>query len=383
MSRRLLALAAVALACFGCGVRATVLGAQDTSSPDDAGVDAGLLLAAPPVGPLSSAACRKAFAPTLPVACFGGSGPASAQCVMALWPDGGSTLVTSLPTAGTRFIRALHGVRAGLAVVELADVAAGQPVTLEGAPVDGGARTTLLTTQPASTVPALALREAGFDAVSCEATACTLWTGTWDGASRSLGSGVRAPTPSTAIARSSLGTYAWATDAGVVLSPSTLVSTQPGGLAAFDEDDTLFVADGSGLLRLPASRLPTPVATGLDSPRGLFLISGHAVVVEARRLRAFPKAGGSPLVLYELPAAALGELTAPRLVAGRLVFDQVCEQLAPGLVTRGNVELDFARGSSRWLNEDPAFPFLVGARPAGQGFRDIAATPEVVVGLLD
>ncbi|MBL8922739.1 MAG: hypothetical protein JNJ54_28075 [Myxococcaceae bacterium] len=379
MSRRLPALAMV-LACLGCGVRATVLGVQDL---DDAATDAGVLLAAPAVSPLSSAACRKAFAPRLPAPCFGGSGPASAQCVMALWPDGGSTLVTSVPTAGTRFIRRLHGVRAGVAIVELADVAAAQPVTLEGAPVDGGVKTTLFTGAPAATLPALTLREAGFDVVSCEATGCTLSTGAWDRAAMALASGVLAPTPSTPIVRSSRGTYAWATDAGVVVSPAALVSTRPGGLAAFDEEDTLFVTEGAALLRLPASRLPTPLATGLDSPRGLFVIAGHVVVVEARRLRAFPKAGGTPLVLYELPVAATGDLTAPRLVAGRLVFDQVCEQLAPGLVTRGNVEVDFARGSSRWLNDDPAFPFLPGVHPAGQGFRDLAATPEVVVGLVD
>jgi hypothetical protein len=378
--RRLFALVVVGLAGLGCGVRATVLGAQ-AMSRSDAGADAGVLRA-PSVGTLASDACRKAFAPRLPVTCFGGSGPAPAQCVMAVWPDGGSGLVASLPSSGNRFFRRVHGVRAGLVVTEVADVTEALPVLLDGVGLDGGANVRLLTGSPRTTIPALTLRDDGFDAVTCEGTDCTLRAGTYDGATTALAANVRAPTPATALARSDVGAFAWASDAGVVLSPSTLVTSSPGGLVGFDEGDTLFVTGDAALLRVPPSRVPVTLSSDLDAPRGLFVISGHVLVVEARRVRAFPKQGGAPLVLYELSAEP-GELTAPRLVDGRLVFDQVCEQLAPGVTTAGNVEVDFTRGTSRWLNEDPAFPFMRGARPAARGYRDVTATPEVVVGLVD
>lgn len=378
--RRLFALVAVSLVGQGCGVRATVLGAQvDVSS----GGDAGALLAAPPVGALASAACRKAFSPQLPISCFGGSGPAPSQCVMALWPDGGSTLVASLPTSGNLFVRRLHGVRAGLVVTEVADVTAAQPVSVGASPLDGGARLALFTGTGTTSVPAVGLRDDGFDAITCEGAACTLRAVTWQGVTTTLAASVPAPTPSSLLARASSGAFAWATDAGVVVSPGTRVSTQPGGLAAFDEGDTLFVTEGTSLLRVSPSRAPTALADGLEAPRGLFVISGHVVVVEARRVRAFPRQGGTPLVLYEPAVGAPGELTAPRLVEGRLVFDQVCEQPTPGAFTRGNVEVDFARGTARWLNEDPAFPFLPGALPTSRFFRDLAASPEVIVGLAD
>lgn len=374
-----LPLAACGLASLGCGVRATVLGAVDVASDADAGV----LRAAPAVGALAAADCRKAFSPPLPSSCFGGSGPPPSQCLVALWPDGGSSVVTSLPTSGTRFIRALHGLRQGLAVVELGDVARVEPVVLEAAPVRAGASVTLFSRSASTTLPAVTVRDDGVQFVACDGAACELREGRLDALASTVATGVVEPSPSAPLAKSAGGAFAWASDGGVVLSPATLVSTRAGGLVDFDSEETLFLTDGSELVRRPRGGEPVTLASDLSTPRGLFVVSGFVLVVEARRVRAFPRRGGEPLVLYELPASVPGELTSPRLAGGRLVFDQVCEMLTPTVTTRGNVEVDFVRGVARWLNEDPLYPFLPGARPAGRGYRTVVASSEVVVGLVD
>ena len=71
------------------------------------------------------------------------------------------------------------------------------------------------------------------------------------------------------------------------------------------------------------------------------------------------------------------------LVDGRLVFDQVCQAITATNLVNGNVELDFMLGQARWLNDEPAFPFVRGARPDAPGFRDVYVSPEVIVGLID
>ena len=238
-----------------------------------------------------------------------------------------------------------------------------------------------------ATFPSVSVRPGAFDALWCEAGApCSLRDVSLDGGSTTLVASAPAPTPGSNILRSSQGRRSWATDGGVALfrSPSVrLVTSQPGGWSAFDVDETLFVTEGSALLRVPPMGDPVTLTSTLSSPRGLFVISGHALVVEARAVRAFPKQGGAPLVLYELSPGDLGELTAPRLVDGRLVFDQVCQAITATNLVNGNVELDFMLGQARWLNDEPAFPFVRGARPDAQGFRDVYVSPEVIVGLVD
>jgi len=226
-----------------------------------------------------------------------------------------------------------------------------------------------------------------FDALGCEPLdRCSLRDVSLDGGSLTLLSSAPAPTPGAELLRSLQGSRSWATDAGVALfrnASVSVVTSQPGGWAAFDADETLFVTEGTSLLRRPPMGDAQTLTTTLSSPRGVLVIGGYALVVEARAVRAFPKQGGAPLVLYELLPADLGELTAPRLVDGRLVFDQVCQAITATNLVNGNVELDFTLGQSRWLNDEPAFPFVLGARPDAPGFRDVYVTPEVIVGLVE
>jgi hypothetical protein len=368
------------LSLVACAPRPTVLGAQFI----DAGVDAGAptLKTAATVGPLSQTSCRKRFQPVYPAGCFGGSGPPPDQCVVAQRPDGGVTLVTSVPTSGDLVIRTLHGLAGARVVVEVASVTAAAPVEVSAFDVDGGAPGVLLLTGSVyATIPSMTVTGPTWDAVLCDGT-CVLREGRVDRASSTVvASNVLPPSPRAPIARSG-STRAWTTDGGVTTSASPALVTVSPGLVAFDTDGTLFAVEGPKLLRSPEG-VRTELRTDLESPVGLFLIEGHVLVVEARRVRAFPKQGGAPLVLYELAPANLGTLTAPRLVGGRLFFDQVCERVTPTVDLSGNVELDFVQGRARWLNEDPAFPFLDGARPDAPGYRDVFVSPEVIVGLVE
>ncbi|MBM4779131.1 MAG: hypothetical protein GQE15_15605 [Archangiaceae bacterium] len=368
------------LTLVACAPRPTVLGAQFM----DAGVDAGApaFKAAAAVGPLSVTNCRKRFQPVYPAGCFGGSGPPPEQCVVAQRPDGGVTLVTSVPTSGDLVIRDLHGLEGTRVVVEVASVTSGAPVQVSAFEVDGGAPgVRLLTGSAYATVPTMTVADSTWDAVVCEGT-CALREGRLDGTSSSVvANDVLRPSPRTTIVRSG-STRAWTTDAGVTTSASPLLVTSGPGLVAFDGEGTLFATEGSKLLRAPDG-VRAELRSDLDAPVGLFPIDGHVLVVEARRVRAFPKQGGAPFTLYELAPSNLGTLSAPRLVGGRLFFDQVCERLSPTVDVPGNVELDFVLGEARWLNEDPAFPFVRGARPDAPGFRDVFTSPEVIVGLVE
>lgn len=369
-----------------CDLRATSLGG--VLGPSDAGAtDAGLPRRASAVGALSVASCRKRVGPQLPGSCFGGSGPPPNQCLLALTPDGGLTLAATYPTNADRFVRRVHGLDVDRIVLEVADSTLRTEVELISVHVSGGAPAMHVKASTTATFPSVSVRRGAFDALWCEAGApCSLRDVSLDGGTTTLSSNAPAPTPGSDILRSSRGSRSWATDAGVALfrGPSvSLVTAQPGGWSAFDVDDTLFVTEGSALLRVPPTGDAVTVTTTLSSPRGLFVIGGYALVVEARAVRAFPKQGGVPLVLYELAPTDLGELTAPRLVEGRLVFDQVCQAITATNLVNGNVELDFMLGQARWLNDEPAFPFVRGARPDAPGFRDVYVTPEVIVGLID
>lgn len=369
-----------------CGPRMTSLGAA-VESPDAGAVDAGLLRRAPAVGPLSVASCRKRVGPQLPGLCFGGSGPPPNQCILAITPDGGVALAASYPTNADRFVRRVHGLDVDRIIFEVADSTLRTESELVSIDVGGGAPVVHLTASTTATFPVVTVRRGAFDALWCEpGDRCSLREVSLDGGSATLLSNVPAPTPGAELLRSPLGSRTWATDAGVALFRAAsvrLVTSQPGGWAAFDGDEALFVTEGASLLRHPPTGDAVTLTTTLSSPRGLFVVGGYALVVEARAVRAFPAQGGAPLVLYELQPADLGELTGPRLVDGRLVFDQVCQAITATNLVNGNVELDFLLGQARWLNDEPAFPFVRGARPDAPGFKDVSVTPEVIVGLVD
>lgn len=369
------------LTLVACAPRPTVLGAQLM----DAGVDAGppILKSAAAVGPLSETNCRKRYQPRVPGVCFGGSGPPPEQCVVAQRPDGGVTLVTSVSTGGDQLIRSLQGLAGTRVVVEVASVTAAAPVEISAFDLDGGAPgVRLLRGSASATLPSMTVTGPTWDAVLCEGSSCVLHEGRVDGTSSAIvANSVLPPSPRATIARSG-STRAWTTDAGVTTSAAPSLVTASPGLVALDADGTLFATEGAKLLQFP-NGVRTELRTDLDSPSGIFLIEGHVLVVEARRVRAFPKQGGAPLVLYELEPSNLGSLSAPRLVGGKLFFDQVCERVTPTFELPGNVELDFVQGRARWLNEDPAFPFLEGARPDAPGYRDVFVSPEVIVGLVE
>ena len=356
-------------------------------TPDAGGSDAGLPRRANAVGALSVANCRKRVGPQLPGICFGGSGPPPNQCILAVTPDGGVTLAASYPTNADRFVRRVHGLDVDRIIVEVADSTRRTAAELVSVDVFGGPSVVQVTASTTATFPSVSVRRGAFDALWCEpGDRCSLRDVVLDGGATTVVSNAPSPTPGTDILRSLQGSRSWATDAGVALfrSPSvSLVTSQPGGWSAFDVDETLFVTDGNSLLRQPPTGDAVTLSTALSSPRGLFVIGGYALVVEARAVRAFPKQGGAPLVLYELLPADLGELKAPRLVDGRLVFDQVCQAITATNLVNGNVELDFMLGRARWLNEEASFPFVRGARPDAPGFRDVYVTPEVIVGLVD
>lgn len=369
-----------------CEVRATSLGGV-LGTPDAGAVDAGLPRRAAAVGALSVASCRKRVGPQVPGVCFGGSGPPPNQCLIAVTPDGGVTLAATYPTSADRFIRRVHGLDVDRIILEVADSTARTEVELVSVHVSGGAPAVHLKASAIATFPSVSVRRGAFDALWCEPGApCSLRDVSLDGGTTMVSSSAPAPTPGSDILRSPQGSRSWATDGGVALfrSPSVrLVTSQPGGWSAFDPDETLFVTEGASLLRVSTAGDAVTLTSTLSSPRGLFVIGGYALVVEARAVRAFPKQGGAPLVLYELSPGDLGELTAPRLVDGRLVFDQVCQAITATNLVNGNVELDFMLGQARWLNDEPAFPFVRGASPDAPGFRDVYVSPEVIVGLID
>lgn len=369
------------LVAAGCGARETSLGA--VTSPADAGV----FVRAPAVAPLSVDRCRVRVGPQLPGECFGGSGPPPKQCVLAVRPDGGVSIVASVPTSGTRSIRRVHGLEAGRVVLEVADVNQQGPATLGSTGVDGGPVDVHLTAPASSTFELVTVRPGGLDAIACEAGGrCALFDVSFGTAAVDVLEQVPAPGVESPIVRSKAGSRSWAAAAGAVVvrgGAASLVTARAPGPFAFDDDDSLFVTEGPSLVRVPMTGPAVTLSATLDEPRGVFLVGGYALVVEARAVRAFPKQGGAPLVLYQLEPSDLGPLTAPRLVEGRLVFDQVCQALTPTNLVSGNVELDFTRGRSRWLNDEPSFPFVRGARPDAPGFKDVFVSPEVIVGLLE
>jgi hypothetical protein len=370
-----------------CEARTTSLGSVKEISADAGEVDAGLLRRAGPVGALSIESCRKQVETEVPSTCFGVSGPAPNTCVLAVTPDGGTLLAAAFPTGGDRSIRRVHGVDVDRIFLEVGDVRQRTEAELISVHVTGGTPVVHLTASATATFPAVSVRRGVVDALWCEPdTRCSLHEVSLDGGALTLLPNAPTPTPGSDIIRSVQGSRSWATDSGVALyrNPTVnLVTKQAGGWSAFDADDTLFVTEGNSLLRLPVTGNASTLSTTLSSPRGLFVVGGFVLVVEARSVRAFPKQGGASLALYELRPGDVGELTAPRLVDGRLIFDQVCEAVTTTTVVNGNVELDFTLGQARWLNDEPAFPFVRGARPNASGLRDVYVTPEFIVGLVD
>jgi hypothetical protein len=80
-----------------------------------------------------------------------------------------------------------------------------------------------------------------------------------------------------------------------------------------------------------------------------------------RGLYRAPLTGGAPVSVYlgdDLPQHA-GTLKANSLRAegGRLFLDQACH-LDADAPEYGTVELNLSIGRARWLNNDPAFPFV-------------------------
>ena len=104
------------------------------------------------------------------------------------------------------------------------------------------------------------------------------------------------------------------------------------------------------------------------------VIGGSLWTLTGRTLTEIPLATQVPQVRYRGDAFAqhAGTLLARSLRAdgSKVVFGQVCE-FTPAAPTYGSIELDPAALTSRWLNEDPGFPFLPVLSPA----KDTAGAP--------
>jgi hypothetical protein len=383
-------LPAFGLVCLlACDPRPTVVGAVALTG-DDGGFDAGTLGRAEPVGPLAMARCVAKVFPRLPfVTCQGASSPPEFQCVVAVQPDGGVSVLRQLPFSETRSVTRLHGVGAGLVVSEVVDSAPG-PRALEAFPLSVVGPVTALDSLPASSrLSGVSVSSASLDVVACESgNTCRLREVRLDGGGGTDLSGDVRSASTGAVVRLPGGGRAWSDDGGVV-------TWRPGeGLARIDapgishfavsSDSSLFLLRDATLERV-TNGVRAVLAEQLDAPRALFALGGFAVVVEPRAIRAFPRAGGAPLILYELSASSPGTLGNARLVDGRLVFDQVC---ATGpRPTTGRVELDPTLARARWLNEDPAWPFMPGAAggasPVADSLRDVLTVEGLLVGVVE
>ncbi|MDX2015034.1 MAG: hypothetical protein SFW67_32875 [Myxococcaceae bacterium] len=373
---------------LACDPRDTRLGFVSLPIRPDAGVS---LRGAAPVGPLGLDRCQAAVYPNLPlVVCQGASSPPEFQCVVAVRPDGGVAVLRQLPLSGTRTVQRLHGVTAGRLVAEVVDSAAG-PRVLESFPYPSpGSATTLASAGSAIRWSGTAVDAASVDVVACAAGRCSLDELPLDGGSAvELATDTRSAA-TTVIERNASGVRAWADDAGVVswTPEQGLRRTDAVGVsrAALATDGSVFFLEGTTLVRVNPAGVRAELAQGLDGPHALFLIGGFAVVVERRAVRAFPQVGGAPLALYSLPASDTGTLANARLVDGRLVFDQRCGMLGPTALS-GRVELDPTLGQARWLNEDPAWPYLPGA-PGGASrvapvLRDVLVVDGLLLGVVE
>jgi hypothetical protein len=385
--RRLLP--AFGLVCLlACDPRSTAVGSVALTG-DDGGFDAGTLGRADPVGPLAMARCVAKVFPRLPLfSCQGASSPPEFQCVVAVQPDGGLSVLRQLPLSGTRFITRLHGVGAGLVVSEVADSAPG-PRALEAFPLSTVGSVTALDSLPApARLSGVSVSSASLDVVTCEGGTCRLREVRLDGGGGVVLAGDVPRAATGTILRLPNGGRSWPDDGGVATwrageGLSRLDAQGVTQLAVSSDSSLLFLRDGT-LERVTAGAR-TVLAEQLDAPSALFALGGFAVVVEARAIRAFPRAGGAPLILYELSPSAPGTLGNARLVEERLVFDQVC---ATGpRPTTGRVELDPTLARARWLNEDPGWPFVPGAAggasPVVESLRDVLTAQGLLVGVVE
>jgi hypothetical protein len=382
-------LATLVVVCsVACGPRETRLGLVLPTDEPDAGVT---LKAAAPVGPLALDRCQAAVYPNLPLfVCQGASSPPEFQCVVAVRPDGGVAVLRQLPLSGTRTVQRLHGVTGGGVVAEVVDSSAG-PRVLESFPYPAPGSATSLASGPATTRwSGLALAATSVDLVTCEAGRCALQELPLDGGAAVELANETQSAATTAIERNTAGVRAWADDAGVATWFPTQGLRRTEAVAvsrvALATDGAVFFLEGTTLTRVNGAGARVEVAQGLDGPHALFLVGGFVVVVERRAVRAFPQAGGAPLALYALPAGDTSTLANARLVGGRLVFDQRCGMLGPTALS-GRVEFDPTLGQARWLNEDPAWPYLPGA-PGGASrvapeLREVLVVDGVLIGVVE
>lgn len=360
----------------GCTPRDLVLGAQIDAGEPVVTADAGpSLKAASPPAALSRDVCLRAPSLSLPGACFGGSGPAPSECLLAHAPDGGLTLLASVDRASSASFGDVFWVGFGRVFAEVREPSS---VTLRSYDLRTGAAMTHVTLSYLSDVVAAGFSRSTIDVVSCEYQRCQLLEVPLDGGvARQIANDV--PRPDAGVVtpdQQATPSWAWSTANDIVRvsgSSRSVLSSDPLGAVTFGLDGRAYVSEFGALVRFDAATATT-LATGLDEPRGLFVVSGYVIAVESRAVRAFPLTGGAPLMLYEL-GARTGTLEAPRLIEGRLVFDQLCLD-SPAV--RGNVEVDFNVGQARWLNEVPGYPFVSGANPGTLG-NLITASPTLIL----
>jgi hypothetical protein len=387
---RALSAAIVASLLLACDPRDTRLGVMALAGPGDGGTDAGLVRAEP-VGPLPMERCQAKAFPQLPLfVCQGASSPPEFQCIVSVFPDGGTSVVRQFPLSGNRLAHRLHGASATLVVAEVRDLAP-QPRALEAFPFSfPGPPVTLSTLTSSSQVSGVSVGARDLDVIVCDGPSCALRVLPLDGdGGLELASGV--PTAATGpIQRSATGGRAWTDDAGIstwTAADGLLQRSAPGATrVAVSADGSVFFLAGDALERVSPQGGRAVLADTLDAPHALFALGGFVIVVERRAVRAFPQGGGAPLVLYELRPSDVGTLANARLVDGRLVFDQRCGVLGPQTFT-GRVELDPARGQARWLNEDPRWPFVAGAAGGASTvvtlLKDVLSADGVLIGIVD
>lgn len=100
--------------------------------------------------------------------------------------------------------------------------------------------------------------------------------------------------------------------------------------------------------------------TNLHQKGSVALLGGHAYVLGAEGLLRVPRGGGAFEQVYAgAPWAGWGTLQADslRALGGRLYFGGVC-QFDSDAPTYGSIELDPGALTARWLESDPAFPFV-------------------------
>jgi hypothetical protein len=389
---RALASAVIVSALLACDPRDTRVGSVSLPGSNDGGADAGVMFRrADAVGPLAMDRCLATAFPRLPLfVCEGASSPPEFQCVVSVFPDGGTVVVRQLPLSGTRAAQRLHGVGEQVVIAEVADTAPG-PRVLEAFPFSTmGPAVAVSRLAASSQVSGVGVAANDLDVIVCEGASCALRRVPLDG-DGGVELAPAIPTAATGpIQRGPGGLRAWTDDGGVTTwSPTGGVrrvsATGVSRLALGADGTTFFLADGA-LERASPQGARAVLADTLDAPHAVFALGGFVVVVERRAVRAFPQGGGAPLVLYELPSSETVALANARLVDGRLVFDQRCGAVGAQPRT-GRVELDPARGQARWLNEDPRWPFLPGA-PGGASrvvtsLREVLAVDGALIGIVE